>query len=300
MGVPTQVSEAETSPDRGSGLALYGGANDRFKAGWERRLFRCVGFAAVLHLAFLFFWPSWEVLGPYPEFGSDGWPIQLVTLMEAAPASSGSPAVVRPALEEATPSPDEGGEGEESGVDEEMGSWEWDEVGPSQALRERLELREPPVATVVESDVAVGGDDASASEDAALRIGGRASATDELASRMDRILDMDRLSATRPELALFSPSSVFLLRNPDEVDAFLKARIRPSRSEPGTESAVGVAIWIDESGAVEWAEISQSSGRSEVDELALELFNDVVAFHPARERGVRVPVSAIFWLTFPW
>jgi len=300
MGVPRQDSGAETSPDRGSGLALYGGANDRFKAGWEGRLLRCVGFAALLHLALLAFWPSWEIPDPYPAFGSDGWPVQLVSLMEAAPALSGGPAVVRPSLEETTPSLEEEGEGEESGVDEEMGSWEWDEVGPSQALRERLQRRESPVATVVESDVAVGSDDASASEDAALRIGGRASATDELASRMDRILDMDRLSATRPELALFSPSSVFLLRNPDEVDAFLKARIRPSRSEPGAESAVGVAIWINESGAVEWAEISQSSGRSEIDELALELFNDVVAFHPARERGVRVPVSAIFWLTFPW
>ena len=300
MGVPRQDPGVRTSPDQGSGLALYGGANDRFKARWEGLLLRCVGFAAVLHLALLVFWPSWKVADPFPEFGGDGWPTQLVALMESAPAPSGTSTVVRPALEETTPSPYEEGEGEESGVDEEMGSWEWDEVGPSQALRERLQLREPPVATVVESDASMAGDDASASEDETLLIGGRASATDELASRVERILDMDRLSATRPELALFSPSNVFLLRNPEEVDAFLKARIRPSRPEPGTESAVGVAIWINESGAVEWAEISQSSGRSEIDDLALELFNDVVAFHPARERGVRVPVSAIFWLTFPW
>jgi TonB family protein len=66
------------------------------------------------------------------------------------------------------------------------------------------------------------------------------------------------------------------------------------------EAAASVAIWIDERGSVEWAEINQSSGRTDLDELALQLFSEVVAFHPARDQGVRVPISAIFWVNFPW
>ena len=57
---------------------------------------------------------------------------------------------------------------------------------------------------------------------------------------------------------------------------------------------------MDGSGGVEWAETSQSSGRQDLDEIALALFNEVVAFRSARDRGVPVPVSAIFSLDFPW
>lgn len=299
MGVPTQELGVNTSPRHEPVSTLYGVANDRFKSRWERRLFQSVGIATVLHAALLALWPSWNVTDSFtPEFGSDGWSTELLALMEAAPASEGVPAVIRPALDETVPFPGDEGEGGDSGADDGLGSWDWDEVGPSQALRNRLQLRDSLVATVVESDGSVPSDDAPTSDNAVLRIDGRASATDELASRMERILDLDRLSAARPELALMSPSSVFLLRNPDQVNSFLRARIRPSRPESGTESSVGVVIWVNESGSVEWAEISQSSGRSEIDELALRLFNEVVVFHPARERGVRVPVSAIFWLTF--
>ena len=288
-----------TSPRQHSGSTLYGVANDRFKSRWERRLFQSVGLATVLHAALLALWPSWNVTDPFsPEFGGDGWSTQVLALMEAAPTSEGSPAVIRPALGETVAFPGDEGEGGEPGAGEGLGSWEWDEVGPSQALRNRLQFRDSLVAMVVESDVSVPSDDAPTSDDAVFRIDGRASATDELASRMERILDLDRLSAARPELALMSPSSVFLLRNPDQVNAFLRARIRPTHPDSGTESAVGVVIWVNESGTVEWAEISQSSGRSEIDEIALELFNEVVVFHPARERGARVPVSALFWLTF--
>jgi TonB family protein len=63
---------------------------------------------------------------------------------------------------------------------------------------------------------------------------------------------------------------------------------------------VSVAVWIDERGAVRWAEIDQSSGRTEMDEAALELFREVALFRPARDEGVPVARSAIFWVRFPW
>jgi TonB family protein len=64
--------------------------------------------------------------------------------------------------------------------------------------------------------------------------------------------------------------------------------------------AASVAIWISAAGSVEWAEIILSSGRREWDDLALELFSDVVTFRPARLQGVNTPMSAIFTVDFPW
>jgi TonB family protein len=61
-----------------------------------------------------------------------------------------------------------------------------------------------------------------------------------------------------------------------------------------------VAMWIDERGSVEWAEIYRSSGHEHLDESALELFQEVVSFLPARERGVHVPMAVVFGLSYPW
>ncbi len=69
---------------------------------------------------------------------------------------------------------------------------------------------------------------------------------------------------------------------------------------PGVSGSVSVVLFIDEKGSVEWAEISQSSGISGVDDIFLTLFNEVVAFRPARNQGVLVPRSAIFSVRFPW
>ena len=66
------------------------------------------------------------------------------------------------------------------------------------------------------------------------------------------------------------------------------------------EGLVDVAVWIDEYGSVEWAEISRSSGHQEMDEIALALFNEVASFRPARDQGVRVSMSVIFSVPFPW
>lgn len=128
----------------------------------------------------------------------------------------------------------------------------------------------------------------------------RAELTDRLDDRRTReeILDLERLSALRPELALTSPSSWILVRNPGEVGEFLERRFgRPGDSQR-PRGTLSVAIWIDERGSVEWAEINRSSGDPELDGAALELFERVVSFSPAREDGFRVPTAVIFWLSF--
>jgi TonB family protein len=112
----------------------------------------------------------------------------------------------------------------------------------------------------------------------------------------EELLELERLSALRPELALLSPSSWLMVQNPTEVGAFMRDRFRSPAPDEKPQGYLSVSVWIDERGSVEWAEINRSSGRPELDASALELFQRVVAFRPARNEGLRVPVAAIFWL----
>jgi TonB family protein len=120
------------------------------------------------------------------------------------------------------------------------------------------------------------------------------------ADSLDVELDLERLTEIRPELAVMIPSMWILLRNPTEVENYLRrsyGRWSLDRDEP---ASVTVTVWIDTRGSVEWAEVSRSSGRTNLDEAALELFNDVVTFRPARHEGVSISGSATFALLFPW
>jgi TonB family protein len=120
------------------------------------------------------------------------------------------------------------------------------------------------------------------------------------ADSMQVELSLERLTEIRPELATMIPSMWILLRNPTDVENFLRrsyGRWTLDRDRPAT---VTVTVWIDTRGSVEWAEVSRSSGRSNLDEAALALFNEVVAFRPARHEGVSISGSATFALLFPW
>jgi TonB family protein len=61
-------------------------------------------------------------------------------------------------------------------------------------------------------------------------------------------------------------------------------------------------MWINERGSVEWAAVQESSGYEPLDDIALDAFNEVVAFAPARSRGAAVPVSVVISVPFtvPW
>jgi TonB family protein len=130
------------------------------------------------------------------------------------------------------------------------------------------------------------------------------SAADGLTADEQSALDLalERLAGFSPEVALESASSWVLIRNPRDVERFMgmHSMNRVETAEISTEGAVAVALWIDARGSVEWAEIIQSSGRDDLDQLALQLFNDVVRFRPARLAGVLTPMSAIFSVNFSW
>jgi TonB family protein len=153
-------------------------------------------------------------------------------------------------------------------------------------MAERTVEEEPPPAESDESGDSVGNPDILA----------HATPID-LSSLEADSLALARLEELQPELALFSPSVWVLIRNHDEVENFLRASYL---LEPQPEGSVAVMVWIDHRGSVEWAEISRSSGRSDLDEYALELFNEVARFRPAREQGVPVSISANFGLNFPF
>jgi TonB family protein len=89
-----------------------------------------------------------------------------------------------------------------------------------------------------------------------------------------------------------------VIRNPTVLQRFLRSRYNPVYQEPDGNGHVSVAMWINERGAVEWTAISQSSGFPMVDEIALEVFNDIALFTPARSRGQRVPVSVVISVPF--
>lgn len=121
----------------------------------------------------------------------------------------------------------------------------------------------------------------------------------DLALRLEtKTLDLERLAGLRPEVILPGTSAWLLIRNPERVEEFM--RIIAQRLDSEAEGWVDVAVWIDKRGSVEWSEITRSSGRQEMDEVALALFNEVTIFKPARDRGVWVSRSVIFSVAFPW
>jgi TonB family protein len=130
------------------------------------------------------------------------------------------------------------------------------------------------------------------------------SAADGLTADERSALDLalERLAGFSPEVALESTSNWVLIRNPRDVERFMGQHSinRVESADLGMDGAVAVALWIDARGSVEWAEIIQSSGRDDLDQLALQLFNDVVRFRPARLAGVLTPMSAIFSVNFSW
>ena len=277
-------------------------ASEAHRADWNNRLAWSTMFAVALHAAAFVFWPGWEAadlgLEDDEELTGTAW-----IALYAAPASGngGGRAVPSLALLADTDSLPL----EEVDAGAIVGGSQVGLASLPERLRERLAGRDGPRPTIVQFGPAVGprgiGDDRADSRDE----------EDELAPTIEEPtqedvallletspMDLSRLSAVRPQIVLPGTSAWILIRNPAEVDEFMN-RV-PSGLPSDAEGLVDVAVWIDEWGSVEWAEISTSSGQQEMDEIALALFNDVAAFRPARDQGVRVSLSAIFSVPFPW
>ena len=296
------------SPEQSGGRPLTGRtANDRLKAEGPARLHRSIIASVLVHVGVIVGWPEVEI-ATLDASGAGAAPIQLLSLGGIAaptPRVDLAPAVPIPTpepevTEETAPSMGSGDEEEEGGAGRPPVGWEgrrselWRLAGLDAGLA--------TPTTPPEDDPAEDADDgeemetSAGTDDEGVSIRQR---TEELEYQQltdEERLSLERLSALRPELVLASPSSWLVLRNPDEVATFLRSRLQRQVGDVGPTGSLSVSLWVDERGSVEWAEINRSSGRGLIDETALELFREVVAFRPARENGVRVPVAAIFWL----
>jgi len=282
-------------------------ANEHFRSQWEVFQARSILIALVLHVGIFLGSPTWTRSDRSDPEEFRGSQLEWISLLqEAFPETGGSPALVLAPNEDLPPQGALPGEGdlEEGGETDGEGGWTggsaWGNGQFSDALLERLRGRAPPNPTLLDTDPDGSSQEIDGDSEEAQRIRAAASATDFLLAERLGALDLDRLASARPEMVLMAPSSWILLRNPAEVSDWMRRRMLRISDDPEADApSVSVAVWIDERGSVEWAEISQSSGRLDIDEMVLELFNEVVSFVPAREQSVRVPVSVIFWLTFP-
>jgi TonB family protein len=278
-----------SSPDPVPGEWRTRTANDVLKSRWGNHLAWSTTAAAALHAA-LFLWsPRWEPLRPTNDRSLTRAAMEAIALYEAASTAGVMPTVTEASSDEPDPIV-EASNGDQGS----LGFSDWELAGRAEARLEELRRRTSPEPTIVDAETVVSG------EDETVRIGGRLSELDFESDEAARALELDRLSAVRPELAFLSPSSWVLIQNPGEVADFMVRRFGTRTLGSDALETVSVSLWIDERGSVEWAEVNRSSGRPEVDELALEFFNEVVSFRPAREQGVRVPVAVIFSLTVPW
>ena len=279
--------------------------NEEWKAQWSDLLAWSTMFAVAVHAAAFAFWPGWDTLDLRVESDLELLDVEIawISFYEVPSSGGGGGGGVTASLallEEPDSLP--------VGLDAEtsIGGSALAGVAFSGGLRERLLGRGGPVPTMVEPDVASAQpdlDDDSADTPEEEGDGVRVTVEDhtiaDLASRLETsTLDLSRLSGVRPGLVLPGISVWLLLRNPEEVEEFM--RVSAYRGNSAAEGLVGVTVWIDERGSVEWSEITRSSGRPELDESALALFNEVASFRPARDQGVRVSMSVIFSVAFPW
>lgn len=282
-------------------------ANQRFKDAWRRRVRHSLAVALTVHLALLFLSFNWQLpyrtlmfseapeeLLLFPGFGSAELPGTMAGVQDSVPGD----------LDEAQEEEEEP-EGTQDlsvvGSDEQLAdAWE--------ALGNRLRGRGAPRPTLAEPELAPEEEQVVTTAEASVEgtgegppsIGGDASMAALAELPEPDSLRLDRLSTLRPELAFMTASAWVLIRNQSEVEAYLRRSYQSGRLDPGAQGSVSVTLWIDRSGSVEWAEVSKSSGRNDLDEFTLALFNEIVAFRAARDRGVYVSRSVTFSVNYPW
>lgn len=271
-------------------------ANEAFKRGWSNRVSWCTVLATGLHAAVFFGLPAWQRTTPVPTLdqGFENVPLSLVNLGNGTGDAGDALGAGLVSAQVIAALDGEGAGGGAGGTS----------PGPSLAeLWDRVASAGGLVPTVVEDEPDEERAARPLTTDSAdlVDIRGRAASTDGLSLEPEAgELDLESLAAVLPELALVDLSSWVLVRNPREVDDFMKRTYDYGELSADAAGLVSVALWIDERGVVQWADIDRSSGRTDMDEVALELFREVVLFLPARHEGVPVSRPAIFFVNFPW
>ena len=308
-------------------------ANEVWKAQWNDCLAWSTMLAVAAHAAAFAFSPGWDPLDVWVERDLEllGTGTSWVSF-DAVPSSDGRGAT---AVASGAPlqlqEPDSLPAGVDAGA--RIGGPELATLAFSGGLRERLRGRGGPIPTIVEPDRGL-----DRESDRELALPPASPALDEdspdvldsdalepdtheedhqgegirvlvesptLADPAFRLetstLNLSRMAGITPELFMPGTSAWLLIRNPADVEEYMKI-VGYEQAMQGTaaQGLVNVAVWIDDRGSVEWSEVTKSSERLDMDEAALALFSDIASFRPARDQGVRVSMSVIFSVEFPW
>ena len=308
-------------------------ANEVWKAQWNDCLAWSTMLAVAAHAAAFAFSPGWDPLDVWVERDLEllGTGTSWVSF-DAVPSSDGRGAT---AVASGAPlqlqEPDSLPAGVDAGA--RSGGPELATLAFSGGLRERLRGRGGPIPTIVEPDrgldresdrelalppasPALDEDSPDALDSDALepdtheedhqgegiRVLVESPTLADPAFRLETsTLNLSRMAGITPELFMPGTSAWLLIRNPADVEEYMKI-VGYEQYMQGTaaQGLVNVAVWIDDRGSVEWSEVCKSSGRVDMDEAALALFSDIASFRPARDQGVRVSMSVIFSVEFPW
>lgn len=278
-------------------------AQERFRAGDRRRFYGSVLVSLGIHVLLFLAWP--ELTPAAFETGRAGGasPLELYSLAPVHPRGEVLTAVTLVAEEGPSAAVGTGGEPDDASGHAAAGNG--GDADPRSRALERIaavspgvvERRtEPPPDPRSEPPNDGEGTDPDPREGRDVRLPAVPSDLEERLSD-EELLRLERLTSLQPELAFGSTSSWLVVQNPHAVREFIRRRF-PAATEAGGHGSLSVSLWIDEGGSVEWAEINRSSGRPDLDQSALELFEEVVAFGPARQRRLEVPTAAIFWLSW--
>lgn len=282
-------------------------AGERFRRRWSTYVRRSTAVAVGLHVGALLLSPSWRPSARLVELfdpGTGGL-LLLAPLGELMPEPGGAPPEPVSPFGDPDGTATEAGGGIEGPVVTDAAGSLWDQMG--ERLRSGRTVIPSLAVPTTSREVRVPGADAAPEpiepddeDEPAPEIESDVT-TIELANLPSAdSLDLSRLTGLRPELAFMTASAWVLIRNQEEVEAYLRRTYNDGILDPAVAGTVSVTLYIDQQGTVEWAEVSQSSGRTDLDEVALALFNEVADFRAARDRGDSVSRSVTFSLNFPW
>jgi TonB family protein len=302
-------SEQRVSSAEEPNLVRFVNANSGFKARWDRQVTWSTGVSVALHVGFLLLLPGWRLGAGIVQQFEPETDIILINpiggeVSAGGEAGGGALALGAPVV---------------FGDEDPLGTSTTGVEGGRLSDREGAELREAlgdrvrrgrlaspvlAIPSIAATAPAANGPAPDAGGDAedeeAPSIAGDAELAALAALPEPDSLQLDRLSALRPELAFMSASAWVLIRNQAEVEAYLRRSYREGLLDESATGSVSITLWIDRRGSVEWAEISKSSGRPDLDEFTLALFNEVADFRAARERGLYISRSVTFSVNYPW
>jgi len=252
-------------------------ANDLLRRRWREWLkYATVGSIAV-HVAVFVFVPPWQWSERFTSPGTQALALEWLPPFDSSVDPAGSAPESQPEEVEDEPDPESGVDGEELALADLV-----------DILRDRVPTNFTPVATLPME----GERDPDERDPTAVDY------SDLLRSLP---IDLDRLATISPELSLSTAFPEWpLIRNPSTVVRFLRTGYNRVPGAPNANGSVTVAMWIDDRGSVEWAEVHESSGNTDLDDIALTVFNEVVEFRPPRGPGGAQPVAVLISIGFPF